>query len=325
MTLLERYLSEVRRNLPAAQADDIIAEIADDLQSQTEEREAQLGRALTEDEEAALIKAYGHPNVVAARYGSVQYLVGPESYPFYVSALRLVATVVIAIELIAGAVGALVSHDGAIFFDALAAAFNSLIWIFGIVTIIFALSERVPKSGTARLPFRPANWDPRRLPAPGALPPVSRSSSLIEFIVNFLALLALIDAAASPHHVPLDAIVASALRDMHVTLTPAWHAAYLGTIAGTSLIAIGAIVVFIRPQLAALREWSHALGSLVTIVGIAFTLQARPWIGPSNSWLNATVLYTLVSAIVVLGIQLAFSVRALLRKPSEKSVLIRLS
>lgn len=324
MTLFDRYLYEIRRQLPKAQADDIVAEIADDLQSQIEAREAALDRVLTEDEEAALIKAYGHPTVVAARYNSVQYLVGPESFPFYFSALRLVATVVIAIELLAGAVGALVSHNGAVFFSALGAAWNSLIWIFGIVTIIFAVSERVPHSATSRLPFRRRNWDPRRLPSPGMLPPVPRGSALVEFIANFIALLVLID-ATGPHHIPLDAMIANISRDLHLALTPAWHAAYIGTISGTALIAIAAIAVFVWPQLSALREVAHVAGSLMTIAGIALTLQAGPWIEPSNSPLNAMVLYTLMSAIVILATQAGLSVRALLRKPSEKTVLMRLS
>ena len=324
MTLLDRYLYQVRLRLPKAQAADIVAEIADDLQSQFEERENPLGRPLTEDEEAELIKAYGHPNVVAARYSAVQYLIGPESFPFYFSALRLVATVVIAIELLGGAIGALVSHNGAIFFAALGAAWNSLIWIFGIVTIVFAISERVPHGPAARLPFRPSNWDPRRLPAPGVLPPVSRGSALIEFIVNFIALLAILDAPGPVHHIPLDAIIANVLRELHLTLTPAWHGAYIGTLTGTALIAISAITVFIRPQLSSWREIAVIAGSLATMAGLAFTLKSGPWIQPSNATLDATILYTLVSAIVIFAVNIALSIRAFLRKTSN-AVLMRYS
>jgi len=58
MELLERYLNEVRRYLPEEQQSDIIAEISDAIQSQFEERETELGRPLTGDEEAAIIRTY---------------------------------------------------------------------------------------------------------------------------------------------------------------------------------------------------------------------------------------------------------------------------
>ena len=311
MTMLDRYLSAVQGNLRKDQAAaDIVAEIGEDLQSQMEEREGALGRALTEDEQAALIKAYGHPRVVAARYGGIQHLIGPELLPFYWSTLRLVATVVIAIELLGGGISALISHNGPLFFGALAAAWNSLIWIFGIVTIVFALRERVPLPNGGRIGVLPLKWDPRRLPAPGMRPPVPRTSTLAEFIANFIALLALLD-ARGPHHIPLDIILANAMINMHAMLTPAWHAAYDGMIAGTSLIAISAIAVFVRPQLTGLHESIRAVASVVVMAGIALTVQAGPWITPAGP-ANTIALYVLVAALVILSLQLTISVRTLL-------------
>nr|MDQ2681812.1 hypothetical protein [Candidatus Eremiobacteraeota bacterium] len=109
MTMRDRYLYAVRSNLAKGSvADDIVAEISDELQSQADEREAALGRSLTEDEWASLIKAYGHPRVVAARYSRVQYLIGPALLPFYWSTLSLVATIVVAIELLGGSISAIV-------------------------------------------------------------------------------------------------------------------------------------------------------------------------------------------------------------------------
>ena len=50
-TILDRYLYAVAKALPKQLADgDIVAEIADDLQSQIDEREATAGRPLTDDE-----------------------------------------------------------------------------------------------------------------------------------------------------------------------------------------------------------------------------------------------------------------------------------
>jgi hypothetical protein len=147
---------------------------------------------------------------------------------------------------------------------------------------------------------------------------VPRHSTIAEFIANFIALLVLLD-ARGPHHIPLDIILANALIDVHATLTPAWYPAYVGTIAGTALIAIAAITVFMQPRLTALHELAHAIASAVVIVGIAFTLQAGPWIQPAGGPLNTAALYTLVGALVILGLQLAISLRALLRKHTNQT------
>ncbi len=311
--MLDRYLYAVRSDLPKNQpVDDIVAEIGDDLQSRIEDRESALSRRLAEQEEAEIIKAYGHPRVVAARYGRVQYLIGPQLLPFYWLTLRLIATAVIAVELLGGGILAIVSYNGLVFFDALGAAWNSLIWIFGIVTVVFILGERVPDGGGLRMGVCGAfDWDPRRLRPPSALAPVPRPYSLAEFIANFLALLALLD-AAGPHRVPLDATIANALLELHATLTPAWHAAYVGTITGTALVAISAIALFIRPQLSALHELIRAIASASVAIGIALTLQAGPWMH-SNGSANIAALYVLVAGVVVTTLQVIVSVRKLLR------------
>jgi hypothetical protein len=241
----------------------------------------------------------------------VTYLIGPEAFPFYRSALAFVATIVVAIELIAGGIASLFAHDGSLFFSALEAAWQSLIWIFGIVTIVFALAERTP-GGVGSLIGLFFKWDPKRLPDPGARPPAPRGSTLIEFVVNFLVLLALLD-AAGPHRVALDGLVSGVLATMHATLTPSWQATYVGTIAATGLMALGAIVAFVWPRLSGVLESARAVSSAALIAGIALTLHAGPWIQSPDGSLNTIALYALVSAVVVLAIQLTVSVNALLR------------
>src|SRR3954470_22856019 len=93
MDLFDRYLNAIRRNLPRDKADDIVAELGDALASRVEEREDALGRALTPEEVKALIKDFGHPLVVAARYRKQQWLIGPDVFPFYVAVLRIVVTI----------------------------------------------------------------------------------------------------------------------------------------------------------------------------------------------------------------------------------------
>ena len=68
MTLVDRYLGAVKDNLPRAQRDDIIEELEDSLRSRIEDEAAARGRPLTEAEEAAILKGFGNPMAVAARY-----------------------------------------------------------------------------------------------------------------------------------------------------------------------------------------------------------------------------------------------------------------
>ena len=59
MVLLERYLHAVEGHLPAKSRGDIITELREDLRAQFEDRAVALGRPLSEDEQAALLRPYG--------------------------------------------------------------------------------------------------------------------------------------------------------------------------------------------------------------------------------------------------------------------------
>jgi hypothetical protein len=90
MNLLNRYLQAVGRLLPMARRADIIAELRANILSQMEDREQELGRPLTEDEQAAILKHHGNPTVIAGRYRDntlglafgVQ-IIGPGLFPIY--------------------------------------------------------------------------------------------------------------------------------------------------------------------------------------------------------------------------------------------------
>src|SRR3954452_4596952 len=88
MELLDQDLNAVKPYLPRAQRNDIIRELSENLRSQMEDQEAQLGRPLNETEQEALLTRYGQPMIVAGRYrqdqGSVVFgrqLIGPELFP----------------------------------------------------------------------------------------------------------------------------------------------------------------------------------------------------------------------------------------------------
>ena len=153
MNLLNRYLQAVARLLPKARRDDIIAELRANIVSQMEDREAGLGRSLTEDEQAEILRHHGNPTLVAGRYREgnlglafgVQ-LIGPELFPFYRNILLLNMGITLLILFPVSLIGRAVFPS--IFFP--------LVMQVTIITLIFSLLNRYKVFD---------KWDPRKLPA----------------------------------------------------------------------------------------------------------------------------------------------------------------
>lgn len=162
MELLDRYLAAVRANLPAARAEDIIAELRGELLEQLDAREAALGRVLTPTEAGAMLKDFGRPIIVATRYRDKQQLIGPEVYPFYLYGLRVVAVVVLAVLLLSTAVPLVTGHGDFMrtLTRGLHRAEHVLLIAFAIVTLLFAVLERVVPPRAWR-----ESWRPEALPA----------------------------------------------------------------------------------------------------------------------------------------------------------------
>jgi len=161
MSLLENYLHALSWALPRAKADDILAELRDVLTVRVEDREEALGRPLTDAEISALLKEFGHPLVVAARYRPQQWLIGPDVFPFYKFVLRVVLVIVICIQVTIASARFLFSGGMAvqIFGPALGGLWMSVLTSVGVVTLVFAVLERCGF---------PANhlrsWTPEQLP-----------------------------------------------------------------------------------------------------------------------------------------------------------------
>jgi hypothetical protein len=161
MDLQERYLHAVRWVLPAAKADDIVAELRDVLATRQEEREEDLGRPLTADETSALLKEFGHPLVVAARYRPQQWLIGPDVFPFYFFVVRIVALIAVGIQVAVAAARIIFGDDKAaqVLAQTWGGLWMSLFVSLGVVTLVFAVLERVgfPAEHIQK-------WKPEQLP-----------------------------------------------------------------------------------------------------------------------------------------------------------------
>src|SRR5580658_2136290 len=161
MDLIDRYLDTVRLFLPRDQRDDIAAELRDVLMTRREEKEGELGRPLTRKEDEALLHDYGHPLIVAARYGRQQYLIGPELYPVYAFVVAIVLASIAVAAAITGVVAAAVTSGdpGRGFGAALGVAWTGAFTGVGAVTVIFAILQRTGASRRITL-----DWSVRDLP-----------------------------------------------------------------------------------------------------------------------------------------------------------------
>lgn len=158
MDLLERYLADVRRNLPAREADDIVAELRDLLLARAEEQEEKTGSV----DWTAVLQDFGHPLVIAARYRKQQWLIGPELYPFYVHFLKMIVGIVLIVVTCISAIKVALwaSDPGPAIIGFLGSIWGALAGTVGSVTILFVIIERFAKGSAAKC----THWKPSELP-----------------------------------------------------------------------------------------------------------------------------------------------------------------
>ncbi len=144
MDMLEDYLRAVSRLLPRAKREDIIAELRDEILTRIEAREGELGRTLSPDETENLLREFGHPIVIAARYrDEPQYSVGPALYPYWMFAVRFAIILEIALSTlvfigrVAG--GADVSQA---FSQAIGSGIGGVMTLIGFATVAAWIIER---------------------------------------------------------------------------------------------------------------------------------------------------------------------------------------
>lgn len=197
MELLDRYLQAVRKHLPWQRQDDIIAELRANLESQLDEKHAELGRPLTPAEAEEWIRQLGSPVQMASHYQPQQYLIGPAIYPVYLYVLRLASIWAIIIYVIVSTITIVLGSANA---DAVAAAALRLpailIQTAGWITLAFAGIEYVAAHYPEKCPpiagFY-AKWSPSDLPplAPAQVPGRKRRSyanAVTEVIFGFVFL-----------------------------------------------------------------------------------------------------------------------------------------
>lgn len=162
--LIDRYLQAVRFWLPKTnRQDDLLTELGEDLRSQIEDKETELGHPLDKAEIAAILKRCGSPMMVAGRLGPQRFLIGPALFPIYEFVLKMVLLWILVPIFIFIVGPANVANSGGNWGLAIASTIGDL-WFglfiaAGIITLVFAIIERTNKHLGTEI-----KWDPLKLP-----------------------------------------------------------------------------------------------------------------------------------------------------------------
>ena len=204
MELVDRYLQAVKFWLPRNQKDDIIAELSEDLRSQIEDKEAELGRKLADSEVEPILKRCGSPMAVAERYLPQRSLIGPALFPIYSVVIRSLIFYFLLPWLLLWMGIAIFSpdfrgdHPGAALFASLEPWWLACTYSLFFCTLTFALLDR--SQARSRLAD---TWNPRSLPAVRDPNQISRGATIFELTttVATLALWIQLDAFHRVFHV----------------------------------------------------------------------------------------------------------------------------
>jgi hypothetical protein len=271
MELVDRYVHAVKRHLPAKQQDDIVNELTDDILSQIRDKEEELGRPLDELEQEAVLKHYGHPYLLAARYRPQQYLIGPTLFPFYFPALKISLAIAFGIQVIvAFSIGLAQRAPERILphiFAFPSVAFHLMFW----VTLAFAVADY----WRARLKLFD-NWSPRTLPpVAAARRPPQRRNLTVEIVVNICFIAWWL---AVPTYPFLLLGPAAAFLSFSDAWSRLYYVALLPPIASTLMAAVG----LAWPRWAWLLRFRSLIVSLCGLFVLSVAINAGPLMGAAN-------------------------------------------
>jgi hypothetical protein len=326
MQIVDRYLPSVKSCLPAAQADDIVKELSENISSQIEDKETDLGRTLSEAEVEAILKQHGHPLVVASRYRQEQHnvsfgrqIIGPALFPFYLRVLKFNLGLT---SIILFVIFAALFANGQPIGNFLEVFFYQLLIQFAIVTLIFCLMDQ-------HFTKFPDRWDPRkpygmRPPAmtlPEDSPRLPRAKPISQFIALAVALFWL-------RAVQRSQFLIFGPAAAFLSLSPAWSRFYIPIVALILLGMIHAGINAIRP------DWVrfHWLMTIVTRAGelmlCCFLIRAGSLVvsvsasGPVDyprvaQIVSQTLYYCIWFTAVISIVRLATDIRQLIRGTSR--------
>ena len=311
MELLDRYLHAIEFWLPKRQRQDIIAELSEDLRSQIDEKEAELGRKLQDTEVEAILKRCGSPLSVASRYLPQQYLIGPTLFPIYrfVLIVLVMGCVIPRCLIWLGFLIADPAHRGYLHMENLWA---TIVYFAFFTTLAFVIVER---SGV-KLPGLDT-WSPRKLPPVRDPNRIPRSGPLFE-----IAAAVIVNVWFVSVFWPRSVID---LYGVQIALAPVWQSFFWGfltlAVANVALAGVNLFRPYWTPRRASLRLLLDGLGAGLfcwllktqVLTGISSPSLPQPKAIELTHLINLGMARTLPFAIVVMVVILCVDAYRIMR------------
>lgn len=286
--LIDRYLAAVAALLPKASRQDIVAELRDLIMNRVEEKEAALGRSLAKDQTEDLLREIGHPIAVAGRYGPHRALVGPEIYPFWWFAVKVLLVIAALAAVVPAVVVLLVGQGdnhriGGILSDFIPTALS----LIGGATVVAAAIERgwikvgdFAKWKVSELPLLPegkdwlggADWSGGASWFKGS--PWS-AKSRFEGVFELAAIGLFIAWWTGALPFPMERIVHTP-DGMGVTLSPVLLALHWPILGLAILQGLSALILVIQPGWVRARAAAELVGAVGGLALAAALWQAQP-------------------------------------------------
>ena len=340
METLDRYLKTVAKALPEAQREDIIRELSEDIRSEMEDKQSELGRPLTEAEQQTLLKQRGNPLLLAARYHQDdrrvafgRQFIGPVLYPFYIKVLSfnlgLTFVVIGTIFLALGASGQRISFN-----DILHTCLLQFFIQLGVVTLIFSLIDRhltkhpdrwnlSGKCGSVQLNI--GTGTDVSLPIQSRQQ-ISRFESVSIIIASAVALVWMTEVQSYPFLILGPAAA-------FLKLAPIWYQAYFPIVLLTVFEIVRATINLVRPDWTVFRRVYSVLVHCGGLAVVYFLIRAGSWVTAADSVaseaggyahaaqiINGWIYYGLLATAIFSAVMLIVRVTRLIRpRPSGGS------
>jgi hypothetical protein len=305
--LVDRYLQAVRFWMPkSARQDDLIAELSDDLHSQIEAKEDELGRPLVAEEVSDILKRCGYPMIVGGSFAPQRFLIGPAMFPIYEFVMKMVLLWILVpvFVFIVGPTNVASSHEhwGVAVFNTFGQLWSGWFIAAGIITIVFVVLERTQVAAQAA-----CKWDPMKLPP--LQKQEKKRSSLQNVCELAFAIFGLLWLLLLPTYPVLILGPAAAF----LKAAPLLHRFYIPILllSAFSIVRLG--LALARPQWTWFPKTAELVQALFTLILVNYMLDAsgqmtngewHPFVVVADSVKNSTQ-YIKVAAIVNVSILLS--------------------
>jgi hypothetical protein len=251
--------------------------------------EAEAGGAEPAEAQAlAALRQFGPPREMAMRYGASQYLIGPLLYPTFVTVLRVVVGIVLAVSLFGVVLALAQSTEMPGFGDIVGGVLGGVIQAAAWVVLVFALVERL---NLRELEQMSKTWDPRSLPAAGNVDRVSAFETIVTVIFNtvFIVILSAL----------LDSQGRLSVQGSDWTSAAIFSAEFMRYVPWLIVLLAGDVVLAVATLIRG--RWTALLRVVAIAVNLAgIAVAALMLAGPSlAAWSELNLAFDIVVAIVL--------------------------